>query len=49
MRLAKNGAKKAILDDDGIRDGVNTYKGKLTYKAVADNQNREFTAASALL
>jgi len=40
MKLAKMGAVAAIKADDGIREGVNTYKGHLTYAAVAQSQNR---------
>ena len=40
MKLAKMGAVAAIKADEGIREGVNTYKGQLTYKAVADAQQR---------
>jgi len=40
MKLAQMGAVAAIKADNGIREGVNTYKGHVTYKAVADSQNR---------
>ena len=43
LKLAKLGAKAAIANDPGIAEGVNTIEGKLTYKAVADSQGREFT------
>ena len=49
MKLARSGAKAAIAEDSGIAEGVNTFDGKLTYKAVAENQGREFTAIKALL
>ncbi|HZQ44249.1 MAG TPA: alanine dehydrogenase [Acidobacteriaceae bacterium] len=49
LKLANHGAEAALKSDPGFAEGLNTYKGKLTYKAVADNQNREFTAASSLL
>ncbi len=49
MKLAKLGAKAAILEDAGIAEGVNTYEGHLTYKAVAENQGREFTSIAGLL
>jgi alanine dehydrogenase len=42
MKLAKMGAEAAIKSDHGIKEGVNTYKGKLTYEAVAKNQGKEF-------
>jgi alanine dehydrogenase len=42
MKLARLGAKDAIRTDMGIREGVNTFNGMLTYKAVAQNQNKEW-------
>jgi alanine dehydrogenase len=49
MRLAQHGAKAAILQDDGIAEGVNTYAGTLTYKAVAESQKKEWTPVRELL
>jgi alanine dehydrogenase len=49
MRLANNGAKKAILDDDGIRDGVNTYEGTLTCEPVAASQKKPWRPVRELL
>ncbi len=49
MRLAKNGAKQAILEDDGIRDGVNTYDGTLTCEPVAVSQKKPWTPVRQLL
>jgi alanine dehydrogenase len=40
LRLARHGAKKAIQEDDGIRDGVNTYDGTLTCEPVAVSQKK---------
>ena len=49
MKLAKLGVKSAIQSDPGLAEGVNTHNGALTYKAVAENQNREFTPVASLL
>ncbi len=49
MRLAHEGAKTAILADDGIREGVNTYDGRLTYKAVGQSQSKPWRAVRELL
>jgi len=49
FRLAREGAKAAILGDDGIREGVNTYNGKLTYNAVAQSQSKPWRAIRELL
>jgi len=49
LKLAQLGAEAALKADAGFAEGVNTYNGHLTYKAVADNQNREFTPIASLL
>ena len=49
MRLARDGAKAAILSDDGIREGVNTYDGRLTYNAVAQSQGKPWRAVREIL
>src|SRR6201997_4143186 len=41
LKLARLGANAAIKSDPGFAEGLNTYKGKLTYKAVAAAQKRE--------
>jgi alanine dehydrogenase len=46
MKLARLGAQVAISEDAGIAEGVNTFHGYLTYKAVANAQEREFTPVS---
>ena len=47
--LAGKGFDQAIMDDSGLREGVNTYAGKLTYEAVATSQNLEYTSLDSLL
>jgi alanine dehydrogenase len=42
MKLAKLGASVAMREDAGIAEGVNTFNGYLTYRAVAQAQNREY-------
>ncbi len=48
-QLAKLGAAAAIKANFGIAEGVNTYNGHLTYKAVAEGQKREFRALADVL
>jgi alanine dehydrogenase len=48
MQLARLGAEAAIKENAGIAEGVNTYNGNLTYKAVAENQGRTFTDVKTL-
>jgi alanine dehydrogenase len=49
MKLAQHGAKAAIAADAGIREGVNTYQGQLTYAAVALSQNKPHKPVAELL
>jgi alanine dehydrogenase len=49
LRLARQGATKAIQEDDGIRDGVNTYEGTLTCEPVAVSQKKPWTPVRQLL
>ncbi len=49
LALANKGFEAAIRDDAGLREGVNTYDGKLTYEAVATSQNLEYTPLDSLL
>lgn len=49
LKLANVGAQAAIRQDPGIAEGVNTIDGKLTYQAVAESQDREYTAIGSLL
>ncbi len=49
LALANKGFEQAIKDDEGLQEGVNTYAGKLTYDAVAESQNLEFTPLSSLI
>ncbi len=49
LDLANKGFEAAIRDDAGLAEGVNTYAGKLTYDAVAEAQNLEYTPLGSLL
>jgi alanine dehydrogenase len=49
MKLAQLGPAAAIKADQSIREGVNTFKGHVTYAAVAESQNRAATEVTALL
>lgn len=49
LKLAQHGDKEAILRDDGIRDGVNTFEGMLTCEAVAASQNKPWKPVRELL
>lgn len=49
LDLANKGFERAIAEDPGLRAGVNTYAGKLTYEAVAISQGREYTPLESLI
>jgi alanine dehydrogenase len=49
LDLANKGFERAIAEDKGLREGVNTYAGKCTYEAVATSQNIEYTPLDSLI
>jgi alanine dehydrogenase len=49
LRLANRGFLDAISSDPGLKEGVNTYAGKMTYKAVAEDQGLEYTSLDEIL
>ena len=49
LRLANQGRAGSDPDDPGIAEGVNTYKGELTYAAVAQAQKRDWKPVGTLL
>ena len=49
LKLANKGFLEAIASDPGLKEGVNTYAGHLTYEAVATAQEREYTPLDEML
>ena len=49
LRIANRGFVDAINGDPGLKLGVNTYAGKLTYEAVAESQGLQYTPLDAIL
>ena len=49
LALANKGAKKALLDDPHLLNGLNVHKGQVTYKAVADVLSYDYGNPKALL
>ena len=45
LKIARMGAEEACKADPALMRGLNVYKGKLTFKAVADAQGLEYTPA----
>lgn len=48
-RIAALGIEEAVRRDPHLKNGLNVYRGKVTCKPVADDQDREFTAIDELL
>jgi alanine dehydrogenase len=49
MRIANLGAREALRQDNGFAEGLNTWMGTLTHRAVGESQRRQWTAASSVL
>jgi alanine dehydrogenase len=49
LKLANLGFLAAVTGDPGLKAGVNTYAGRLTYEAVAVDQGREYTPLDQLI
>ena len=49
LRLANRGFLEAIKSDPGLKEGVNTYAGRLTYEAVAVDQGLEYAPLDGML
>ncbi|MHB1946769.1 MAG: alanine dehydrogenase [Gammaproteobacteria bacterium] len=49
LALANNGHKKAMRQDPHLLNGLNVYKGRLTYKAVANALQQEYTPAEVVI
>ena len=48
-KLAKEGYKKALMEDINFMAGLNVHKGQVTYKAVADSFGYEYSDASKVI
>jgi alanine dehydrogenase len=44
LELADKGTEKALAENGSLLLGLNTYKGNITYKAVAESVNREYVS-----
>ncbi len=49
LKLANKGFLEAINNDTGLKQGVNTYAGHVTYEAVATSQGLPYTGLDALI
>ncbi len=49
LKLANKGFKDAIKRDANLKNGVNTYKGQITYEAVAESQSLSYRPVDELI
>lgn len=49
IALANKGWKKALQDDPMLAEGLNVHGGKVTYKAVAESLNLDYTPTSSII
>jgi len=49
LRIANLGAREALRQDAGLAEGLNTWLGKLTYRGVAESQQRPWTPAASVV
>ncbi len=49
LRIANLGAREALKQDAGLAEGLNTWMGTLTYRGVAESQQRPWTLAASLI
>lgn len=49
VQIANKGFEQAILENEALKRGVNTFNGFVTYKAVADDQVEEYRPIDELI
>ena len=49
LQIANKGYKQACIDNEALRKGINTLDGYVVYKAVAEDQGREYVPVDTLL
>jgi len=49
LALADKGYRRALLEDQHLRNGLNVYRGKVTYKAVADDLGYKYVNPESAL
>ncbi len=49
ITLADKGFKDAVRFDPHLKNGVNTYQGNITYKAVAESQGKKYRSLDELI
>ncbi len=49
LTLANKGLERACQESNAIKEGVNTYRGEITYGAVAESQGKEWRELTAVM
>ncbi|MFC7684372.1 alanine dehydrogenase [Ureibacillus sp. GCM10028918] len=49
LQIANKGYKQACTENESLRKGINTLEGSVVYKAVAEDQGREYVPVDSLL
>ncbi|MDI7740456.1 alanine dehydrogenase [Lysinibacillus fusiformis] len=49
LQIANKGYKQACIENEALRKGINTLNGHVVYKAVAEDQGREYVPVDSLL
>ncbi|MDN7245982.1 alanine dehydrogenase [Planococcus shenhongbingii] len=49
VQIANKGFEKAVLENEALKKGVNTFQGYVTYEAVAKDQGVEYKSVDELL
>lgn len=49
LQIANKGYKQACKDNEALKKGINTLNGHIVYKAVAEDQGREYVPVDSLL
>ncbi|SOC03252.1 L-alanine dehydrogenase [Ureibacillus xyleni] len=49
LQIASKGYKKACIENEALKKGINTLDGHVVYKAVAEDQGREYVPVDTLL
>jgi len=49
LELANKGLERACTEHAGLQEGVNTYNGHVTHRAVAESQGRQYRALAGVV
>ena len=49
LKIANKGCERALVEDQALLKGLNTYNGKVTYEAVAEDLGYDYTPAEEVI